>query len=59
MELMFLWKKRHNKQVNKVILDSDYTMKELKPGYDVVSTALNINIKGNLFKGVTLLLSPK
>lgn len=59
MKLMFLWKKRDNKQINKVISDSDYTMKELQLGYDVVSTALNINIRGNLSKGVTLVLNPE
>lgn len=56
---MFLWKKRDNKQVNKVISDSDYTMKKLQLGYDVVNAALNINIKENLCKAVTLVLNPK
>ena len=59
MKHMFLWKKRDNKQVNKVISDSDYTMKKLQLGYDVVNAALNINIKENLCKAVTLVLNPK
>lgn len=59
MKLLFLWKKRDNKQVNKLISDSDYTTKELQLGSDVVSTALNINTRENLSKRVTLVLNPK
>ena len=59
MKLRFLWKKRDNEQVNRVISDSDCTMKELQRGYDAVSAALNINIRENLSKGVTLVLNPK